>query len=168
MVGEVVDYMEGLGVKERDRYGVATAIIQGRILDKIMLAGVTIVDPESTFVEDTVTVGQDTVIEPVTVLKAHTTIGAGCRIGPHTHIEDARIGDRSDCGPFVKLRPGTEIADDVHIGSFVELVRTRVGRGSKVPHVSYLGDTDLGEDAHLGAGTITANFDGTNKNRTRI
>ena len=165
---KLVDPEEAMGVKDRIRLAAATAIIQRRILDRLMLSGVTIVDPESTFVEATVTVGQDTVIEPFTVLKAHTTIGADCRIGPHVHIEDAKIGDRSDCGPFVKLRPGTEIADDVHIGSFAELVRTRVGRGSKVPHVSYLGDTDLGEDANIGAGTITANFDGTNKNRTRI
>jgi bifunctional UDP-N-acetylglucosamine pyrophosphorylase/glucosamine-1-phosphate N-acetyltransferase len=162
------DPQEAMGVKDRTRLAAATAIIQGRILDRLMLAGVTIVDPKSTFVEATVTIGQDTVIEPFTVLKAHTSIGADCRIGPHVHIEDARIGDRSDCGPFVKLRPGTEIADDVHIGSFAELVRTRVGRGSKVPHVSYLGDTDLGEDANIGAGTITANFDGTHKNRTKI
>ncbi len=167
-VVKVVDPHEAMGVKDRVRLAAATAIIQRRILDKLMLAGVTIVDPESTFVEAAVTVGQDTVIEPFTVLKGHTAIGADCRIGPHAHIEDARIGDRSDCGPFVKLRPGTEIADDVHIGSFAELVRTRVGRGSKVPHVSYLGDTDLGEDANIGAGTITANFDGTNKNRTKI
>jgi bifunctional UDP-N-acetylglucosamine pyrophosphorylase/glucosamine-1-phosphate N-acetyltransferase len=165
---ELDDPQEAMGVKDRVRLAAATAIIQRRILDRLMLSGVTIVDPASTFIEATVTVGQDTVIEPFTVLKAHTTIGADCRIGPHVHIEDARIGDRSDCGPFVKLRPGTEIADDVHIGSFAELVRTRVGRGSKVPHVSYLGDTDLGEDANIGAGTITANFDGTNKNRTKI
>ena len=92
--------------------------------------------------------------------RATRAIGPSCRIGPHVHIEDARIGDRSDCGPFAKLRPGTEIAEDVHIGSFAELVRTKVGRGSKVPHVSYLGDTDVGEDANIGAGTITANFDG--------
>jgi bifunctional UDP-N-acetylglucosamine pyrophosphorylase/glucosamine-1-phosphate N-acetyltransferase len=167
-VVKLVDPREAMGVKDRVRLAAATAIMQRRILDKLMLSGVTIVDPSSTFVEATVTIGQDTVIEPFTVLKAHTTIGADCRIGPHVHIEDARIGDRSDCGPFVKLRPGTEIADDVHIGSFTELVRTKVGRGSKVPHVSYLGDTDLGEDVNIGAGTITANFDGTNKNRTKI
>jgi len=100
--------------------------------------------------------------------RGHTAIGSDCRIGPHVHIEDARIGDRSDCGPFAKLRPGTEIADDVHVGSFTELVRTRVGRASKVPHVSYLGDTDVGESVNIGAGTITANFDGTSKNRTKI
>jgi bifunctional UDP-N-acetylglucosamine pyrophosphorylase/glucosamine-1-phosphate N-acetyltransferase len=162
------DPREAMGVKDRTRLAAAAATIQQRILERLMLSGVTIVDPRSTFVDATVTIGQDTVIEPFTVLKAHTSIGSDCRIGPHVHIEDARIGDRSDCGPFARLRPGTEIADDVHIGSFAELVRTRVGRGSKVPHVSYLGDTDLGEDANIGAGTITANFDGTNKNRTKI
>ena len=133
-----------------------------------MLGGVTIVDPDSTFVDVSVTIGVDTVLEPFTILKGNTNIGSECRIGPHVYIEDARVGDRSDCGPFAKLRPGTEIAEDVHIGSFTELVRTKVGRGSKVPHVSYLGDTDLGADANIGAGTITANFDGTNKNRTEI
>jgi bifunctional UDP-N-acetylglucosamine pyrophosphorylase/glucosamine-1-phosphate N-acetyltransferase len=102
------------------------------------------------------------------VLKGKTRIGIDCRIGPHVYIEDARLGDRSDCGPFAKLRPGTEVAEDVHIGSFAELVRSKIGRGSRVPHVSYLGDTDLGADANIGAGTITANFDGQNKNRTEI
>jgi bifunctional UDP-N-acetylglucosamine pyrophosphorylase/glucosamine-1-phosphate N-acetyltransferase len=162
------DPIEAMGIKDRVRLATAVATIQRRILDKLMLSGVTIVDPSSTFIDATVTVGQDTVIEPFTVIRANTSIGADCRIGPHVYIEDARIGDRSDCGPFVKLRPGTEIADDVHIGSFVEIVRSKVGRGTKVPHVTYLGDTDLGEDANIGAGTITANFDGTNKNRTKI
>jgi len=162
------DPMEAMGVKDRVRLAAAAAVIRRRILDRLMLAGVTIVDPTSTFVDATVTIGQDTVVEPFTVLKGNTVIGATCRIGPFVHLEDVKFGDRSDCGPFAKLRPGTEIAEDVHIGSFAELVRTRVGRGSKVPHVSYLGDADLGEGANIGAGTITANFDGTNKNRTRI
>ena len=167
-VVRLADPHEAMGVKDRVRLSQATAIIQRRILERLMLSGVTIVDPRSTFVDATVTIGQDTVIEPFTVLKANTSIGSDCHIGPFTHVEDARIGDRSDCGPFAKLRPGTEIAQDVHIGSFAELVRTKVGRGSKIPHVSYLGDTDLGEDANIGAGTITANFDGTKKNRTKI
>jgi bifunctional UDP-N-acetylglucosamine pyrophosphorylase / glucosamine-1-phosphate N-acetyltransferase len=162
------DPREAMGVKDRIRLAAATEILRRRLLDRLMLGGVTIVDPASTFVDATVTVGQDTVIEPFTVLKGSTSIGSDCRIGPHVHIEDARLGDRSDCGPFAKLRPGTEVAEDVHIGSFAELVRSKVGRGSKVPHVSYLGDTDLGADANIGAGTITANFDGTNKNRTEI
>jgi bifunctional UDP-N-acetylglucosamine pyrophosphorylase/glucosamine-1-phosphate N-acetyltransferase len=167
-VVKLVDPNEAMGVKDRIRLAQATAIIQERILEQLMLSGVTIVDPSSTFVDASVTIGQDTVIEPFTILKGKTSIGSDSHIGPHVHIEDARVGDRSDCGPFARLRPGTEVADDVHIGSFAELVRTRVGRGSRVPHVSYLGDTDLGEDANIGAGTITANFDGTNKNRTKI
>jgi len=162
------DAHEAMGVKDRVRLAQAIEILRRRLLERCMLSGVTIVDPSSTFIDATVTIGQDTVIEPFTVLKGNTAIGADCRIGPHVYIEDARLGDRSDCGPFAKLRPGTEIGEDVHIGSFAELVRTKVGRGSRVPHVSYLGDTDLGADANIGAGTITANFDGAKKNRTEI
>src|SRR5260370_11526762 len=164
----LADPNEAMGVKDRIRLAAATKIMQRRILDRLMEDGGTIVDPDSTFIDAGVTVGQDTTIEPFSVIKGKSEIGSECRIAPHAHIEDARIGDRSDCGPFVKIRPGTEIAEDVHIGSFAELVRTKVGKNSKVPHVSYLGDTDLGEDANIGAGTITANFDGANKNRTEI
>jgi bifunctional UDP-N-acetylglucosamine pyrophosphorylase/glucosamine-1-phosphate N-acetyltransferase len=160
---------EATGVKDRAKLAIATATMRRRILDHHMReGGVTITDPDSTFIDATVTIGQDTTIEPFTVIKGSSEIGQECRIGPHVYIEDAKIGDRSDCGPFAKLRPGTEIKEDVHIGSFAELVRTKVGRGSAVPHVSYLGDTDLGEDANIGAGTITANFDGAKKNRTVI
>jgi bifunctional UDP-N-acetylglucosamine pyrophosphorylase/glucosamine-1-phosphate N-acetyltransferase len=164
----VGDRLEALGVNDRVQLAQALEAMRGRILEHHMLAGVTVRDPSSTFVDAGVEIGQDTVIEPFSVIKGKTRIGSECRIGPHVHIEDATIGDRSDCGPFAKLRPGTQIAPDVHIGSFAELVRTRVGQGSKVPHVSYLGDTDLGKDANIGAGTITANFDGTRKNRTSI
>jgi bifunctional UDP-N-acetylglucosamine pyrophosphorylase/glucosamine-1-phosphate N-acetyltransferase len=162
------DPTEAMGVKDRVKLAAAIEVMRRRILERLMLAGVTITDPASTFIDGGVTVGEDTVIEPFSVIKGNTVIGADCRIGPHVHIEDAKIGDRSDCGPFAKLRPGTQIAEDVHIGSFAELVRTTVGRGSRVPHVSYLGDTDVGADANIGAGTITANFDGTNKKRTTI
>jgi len=167
-VVQLADPNEAMGIKDRSRLAAATKIMQRRILERLMESGVTITDPDSTFVDATVTIGQDSVVEPFSVIKGHTAIGTECRIGPHVYIEDARIGDRSDCGPFVKIRPGTEIAENVHIGSFAELVRTKVGRNSKVPHVSYLGDTDLGEDANIGAGTITANFDGVHKNRTEI
>ncbi len=162
------DPEEAMGVKDRVRLAKASDLLRRRLLEQCMLSGVTIVDPATTFIDANVVIGEDTVIEPFTVLKGETRIGAECHIGPHVYIEDARIGDRSDCGPFARLRPGTEIAEDVHIGSFAELVRTKVARGSRVPHVSYLGDTDLGADANIGAGTITANFDGTNKNRTVI
>jgi len=162
------DPSEAMGIKDRLRLAAATKIMQRRILNRLMEEGVTIVDPDSTFIDAMVTIGADTTVEPFSILKGRTEIGSGCRIGPHVHIEDARIGDRSDCGPFVKIRAGTEVAEQVHIGSFAELVRTKVGRRSRVPHVSYLGDTDLGEDANIGAGTITANFDGERKNRTEI
>jgi bifunctional UDP-N-acetylglucosamine pyrophosphorylase/glucosamine-1-phosphate N-acetyltransferase len=165
---KIADPDEAMGVKDRVRLAAAIGVMRRRILEQLMLGGITIVDPASTFIDATVTIGEDTVIEPFSVIKGKTEIGQECRIGPHVHIEDAKIGDRSDCGPFAKLRGGTEIAADVHVGSFAELVRTKVGRGSKVPHVSYLGDTDLGEDANIGAGTITANFDGVTKNRTVI
>ena len=164
----VGDRLEALGVNDRVQLAQAIEAMRGRILERHMLAGVTVWDPASTFVDAGVEIGQDTVIEPFSVIKGTTRIGSECRIGPHVHIEDATIGDRSDCGPFAKLRPGTQVGPDVHIGSFAELVRTRVGQGSKVPHMSYLGDTDLGRGANIGAGTITANFDGTRKNRTQI
>lgn len=162
------DAREAMGINDRLDLATAAQAMQRRLLDGLMKGGVTIVDPASTFIDATVVIGPDTVIEPFTVLKGNTRIGSECHVGPHVYIEDARLGDRSDCGPFAKLRPGTEVAEDVHIGSFAELVRTKVGRGSKVPHVSYLGDTDLGTDANIGAGTITANFDGQQKNRTEI
>lgn len=162
------DADEAIGINDRATLAVAAAALRKRILDRHMAAGVTIVDPSSTFIDGQAEIGQDTVIEPFSVIKGHSVIGVECRVGPHVHIEDARLGDRSDCGPFAKLRPGTVVAEDVHIGSFAELVRTNVGRGSKVPHVSYLGDTSLGEDANVGAGTITANFNGEIKNRTEI
>ncbi len=162
------DRDEAMGINDRAGLARAIAAMRDRILSGHMAAGVTVTDPASTFIDGTVRIGQDTVIEPFSHIKGDTVIGEGCRIGPHVHIEDARIGDRSDCGPFVKIRPGTVIDQDVHIGSFAELVRTTVGRGSKVPHVSYLGDTSVGEDANVGAGTITANFNGEVKNKTEI
>jgi bifunctional UDP-N-acetylglucosamine pyrophosphorylase / glucosamine-1-phosphate N-acetyltransferase len=162
------DANEAVGINDRATLAVAAAAMRQRILERHMTAGVTIVDPATTFIDGQVEIGQDTVIEPFAVIKGRSIIGEECRVGPHVHIEDARLGSRSDCGPFAKLRPGTEVGEDVHIGSFAELVRTSVGRGSKVPHVSYLGDTVLGEDANVGAGTITANFNGEIKNRTEI
>jgi bifunctional UDP-N-acetylglucosamine pyrophosphorylase/glucosamine-1-phosphate N-acetyltransferase len=165
---KIDDPDEALGINDRADLATAVAAMRARVNRGHMLAGVTITDPANTFIDATVEIGEDTVIEPYTFIKGKSFIGQGCRIGPHAHIEDARIGDRSDCGPFVKIRAGTEIAEDVHIGSFAELVRTKVGRGSKVPHVAYLGDTSIGEDANVGAGTITANFNGEVKNRTQI
>jgi bifunctional UDP-N-acetylglucosamine pyrophosphorylase/glucosamine-1-phosphate N-acetyltransferase len=162
------DAEEALGINDRVQLARAEAALRGRLLERLMLSGVTIVDPDSTFVDGGVEVGQDTVLEPFTVLRGRTRIGRDCRIGPFVEIRDAEVGDGSDCGPFSKLRPGTTIAEQVHVGSFAELVRSHVGRGSKVPHVSYLGDATVGEGVNIGAGTITANFDGLHKHPTVI
>jgi bifunctional UDP-N-acetylglucosamine pyrophosphorylase / glucosamine-1-phosphate N-acetyltransferase len=178
------DASEGVGVNDRVELARAERTLRQRLLEELMRSGVTIVDPASTFVDVGVRVGCDTVLEPGTILRGRTAIGAGCRIGPFTEIANSTVGDgaivrqswldgvelgaNSDCGPYAKLRPGTRVAEGVHIGSFAELVRTRVGRGSKVPHVSYLGDATVGEDVNVGAGTITANYDGTRKNPTVI
>ena len=154
--------------------------MRNRLLQRLMLDGVTIVDPATTYVDAQVSVGEDTVLEPMTILQGRTRIGRDCRIGPYAEVYDSTIGDGcrierswlrecrvqdgSDCGPFSKLRPGTDIGVRVHVGSFAEIVRSRIGGGSSVPHVAYLGDTIVGENVNIGAGTITANFDGERKN----
>jgi len=180
----IPDANEAIGVNDRVELARAEGALRERLLRDLMLSGVTVVDPATTYVDVGVRVGCDTVLEPFTILRGNTTIGEDCRIGPFTEISDSMIGDGvhvqhswldgaeladgSDCGPFAKLRPGTSVGEGVHIGSFAELVRSRVGRGSRVPHVSYLGDTTVGEDVNIGAGTITANYDGVGKNPTVI
>jgi len=178
------DPSEAVGVNDRVELARAEGALRRRLLEDLMRSGVTVVDPASTFVDAGVRVGCDTVLEPFSILRGATVIGEGCRIGPFTEIADSSVGDGahirqswldgvefgagSDCGPYAKLRPGTRVAERVHIGSFAELVRSSVGRGSRVPHVSYLGDATVGEDVNIGAGTITANYDGTRKNPTVI
>jgi bifunctional UDP-N-acetylglucosamine pyrophosphorylase / glucosamine-1-phosphate N-acetyltransferase len=183
-VVELPDREEALGINDRVQLAEAEAALRQRVLRELMLSGVTVVDPASTFVDVGVLVGQDTVLEPFTLLRGATEVGEGSRIGPHSDIRDSKIGDRariehswldsvefgsdSDCGPFSKLRPGTRIASGVHVGSFAEIVRSSVGTGSKVPHFSYLGDATVGENVNIGAGSITANFDKGVKNPTVI
>jgi bifunctional UDP-N-acetylglucosamine pyrophosphorylase/glucosamine-1-phosphate N-acetyltransferase len=178
------DPEEALGVNDRVELARAERVLRLRVLEDLMRSGVTVVDPASTFVDAGVRVGLDTVLEPFTILRGRTVIGEGCRIGPFTEIRDSTVGDDcriehswleevefgsgSDCGPFCRLRPGTRIGSGVHIGSFAELVRSQVGRGARVPHVSYLGDATVGENVNVGAGTITANYDGVRKNPTVI
>jgi bifunctional UDP-N-acetylglucosamine pyrophosphorylase/glucosamine-1-phosphate N-acetyltransferase len=180
----IEDRSEGMGVNDRVELARAEGALRRRLLEDLMRSGVTVVDPATTYVDVGVRVGMDTVLEPGTVLRGATVVGDGCRIGPFTEIRDSVVGDGarvehswldgaelgagSDCGPFSKLRPGTRVADGVHIGTFAELVRSSVGRGSAVPHVSYLGDTTVGEGVNIGAGTITANYDGARKNPTVI
>lgn len=170
------DAGEAMGINDRIELARAERVMRQRILEELMLAGVTVVDPDSTFVDKGVEVGQDTVIEPLTFLRGRTRVGAGCRIGPGAHIVDSeiedgcrveyswlsgcRLGSGSDCGPFARLRPGAEVGPGVHIGSFGEIVRSRIGARTRVPHFSYLGDAEVGEDVNIGAGTVTSNYDG--------
>ena len=181
----VGDPTEGLGVNDRKQLATVAAIQRRRILDRLMLDGVTVLDPGSTYVEDTVTIGPDTVVYPNVVIEGTTTIGSDCLIGAGSQITDSEIADRvklrpycvltdaivedgAILGPFAHLRPKSHVGPDVHIGNFVELKKTRMGRGSKANHLAYLGDATVGERVNVGAGSITCNYDGFDKHETRI
>jgi bifunctional UDP-N-acetylglucosamine pyrophosphorylase / glucosamine-1-phosphate N-acetyltransferase len=152
---------------------------------KAVFAGVTIMRPESCVIDPEVEIGRDTVIEPFVQLLGTTRIGSGCRIRSFSVIEnctlgngvlirqscvleDSRIADGAEIGPFVHLRPGCEIGEKAHLGNFVEMKKTRMGKGAKANHLSYLGDAEIGEGANIGAGAITCNYDGVHKYPTRI
>lgn len=178
------DAEDVLGVSDRRDLARAERIARLRVLERLMAGGVTVIDPESTFVDEDVEVGQDTVILPFTLLLGRTRVGRRCRIGPGARLIDTEVGD--DCtvgestleetvlgsgvavGPYNHLRPGTVVADGAKIGNFAELKNARVGKGSKVPHHSYVGDAEIGEGVNLGAGAVTVNYDGRRKHRTRI
>jgi bifunctional UDP-N-acetylglucosamine pyrophosphorylase / glucosamine-1-phosphate N-acetyltransferase len=171
-------------VNDRSQLARAEEILRRRILDAHMREGVTVRDPVSTHIEASVEIGRDTVILPGTFLRGTTKIGSDCVIGPSSDLLDtvvcdgarvehsvgrgAEVGEGAAVGPYAFLRPGTVLGPDAKVGAYCEVKNTRVGRGSKVPHLSYVGDAEIGEDANLGAGTITANYDGVNKNRTTI
>ncbi|HET7056084.1 MAG TPA: bifunctional UDP-N-acetylglucosamine diphosphorylase/glucosamine-1-phosphate N-acetyltransferase GlmU [Thermomicrobiales bacterium] len=173
-----------LGVNSRADLALVEAEARRQILERHMLAGVTIVDPASTRIEVEVDIAADVRIEPGCSLIGTTTIGTGSVVGPLTTLIDSRLGaavnvphsyllecevaDRCTVGPFAYLRPRAELAEGAKAGTFVEIKNSRIGAGTKVPHLSYIGDADVGEGANLGAATITANYDGYVKNRTKI
>ena len=179
------DPAEALGINDRKQLAAVAAIQRRRILDGLMEAGVTVLDPASTYVEDTVTIGPDTTLYPNVVLEGATTIGSECVIASGCQVSASRFGDRvtlkpycvvseavveddATLGPFCHLRPGCHIGQKAKIGNFVEAKKTRIGRGSKANHLAYLGDATVGEDVNIGAGTITCNYDGRAKHETRI
>ena len=180
----ITDHTLTLGVNDRVQLAEVRQIAQQRIHDELQRAGVSILDPKSTHIDADVTIGQDTVIEPGTSLKGNTTIGADCAVGPHTTIIDsvlgdgvsvphsylvqARVDDFGTIGPFAYLRPDAHLHPKAKAGAFVEIKNSTIGTGTKVPHLSYIGDTDIGEGSNIGAGNITANYDGRNKHRTKI
>jgi bifunctional UDP-N-acetylglucosamine pyrophosphorylase/glucosamine-1-phosphate N-acetyltransferase len=173
-----------LGINDRADLARVRALAQARIHRAHMRAGVTIVDPASTLIDVTVQVGADTVIEPFCFLRGQTVIGAGCAVGPLTTLIDTRLGDEvrvphsylvecevraaATVGPFAYLRPGTLLRERSKAGTFVEIKNSDIGEGTKVPHLSYIGDADVGPNTNLGAATITSNYDGFRKHRTTI
>jgi len=185
-VGTLVagDPAEITGVNDRVQLAQARRVLNDRILTDWMLAGVTIVDPASTWIDATVTIGRDVEIGPQVQLEGATVIGEGARIGPGCLLEDttvgedavllhavcrqAQVGPRVTVGPFAYLRPGAVIAADAHIGTYVELKKAHVGAGAKVPHLTYVGDATIGSGSNIGAGTIFANYDGVNKHHTEV
>lgn len=188
--GEVVaafqtnDLDETLGVNDRAALAEAERIMRSRINKAHMLNGVTIIDPNNTYIEAGVEIGQDTVIYPGTMIKGETIIGADCQIGPNSEIESCRIGSQTvirqsaafnssigshvNIGPFAHIRPQSEIGDDVKIGNFVEVKKAVFGNGSKASHLSYIGDAEVGSNVNIGCGSITVNYDGKNKYLTKI
>ncbi|HTZ85492.1 MAG TPA: bifunctional UDP-N-acetylglucosamine diphosphorylase/glucosamine-1-phosphate N-acetyltransferase GlmU [Solirubrobacteraceae bacterium] len=156
-----------LGVNDRVALARARRLAQYRINHAHMLAGVGIVDPQATVIDADVQIGKDTVIEPFTTIHGATRIGERCTIR-HSYMIDCVLEDGVSVGPFAYLRPGTVLREDTKIGTFVEVKNSDVGPAAKVPHLSYIGDADVGERSNLGAATITANYDGQNKHRTKI
>jgi len=165
------DPAETEGVNTRVELAAAAAALRDRINVAHMLEGVTIVDPASTWIDSTVSLEADSVVHPFTVLRGATTVASGASVGPHAVAIDAVIGAGSLVGPFCYLRPGTVLEDSAKAGTFVELKNTVVGEGAKVPHLSYMGDADIGAGANVGAGSITANLSHhpeRGKSRTKI
>jgi bifunctional UDP-N-acetylglucosamine pyrophosphorylase / glucosamine-1-phosphate N-acetyltransferase len=181
----VADQTELLGINTRVELALADKILRARKAQELMLAGVTLENPDSITVDVNVEVGMDSVLEANVQLRGRTSIGAGCRIGtgsilrdcriedevsilPYVVADDAIIGSHASVGPFTRLRPAADIGEDAHIGNFVEIKKTKVGKGAKAGHLTYLGDATIGAGTNIGAGTITCNYDGQKKHQTEI
>ncbi|OKP84116.1 bifunctional N-acetylglucosamine-1-phosphate uridyltransferase/glucosamine-1-phosphate acetyltransferase [Paenibacillus helianthi] len=178
------DAAESIGVNDRLALSEAEGLMRQRINRQHMLNGVTIIDPASTYIAADVIIGADTTLYPGTTLKGKTVIGEDCIIGPSSEIEDcvvmdgaevkhsvlnqAQVGARTSVGPFAYLRPGAVLGEEVKIGDFVEIKNASIGDGSKVSHLSYIGDATVGKNVNVGCGAITVNYDGYNKSRTEI
>ena len=180
----VTDHALTLGVNDRADLALVTAHAQQRIQRAHMLEGVTITSPTTTFIDVTVTLGRDVVLHPGTILTGTTTVADGAEIGPHSTLVDTQVGETAtvvhaytdtatigagcSVGPFAYLRPGAVLESAAKAGTFVEIKNSTIGKGAKVPHLSYIGDAEIGERSNIGAGSITANYDGFRKHRTQI
>jgi bifunctional UDP-N-acetylglucosamine pyrophosphorylase/glucosamine-1-phosphate N-acetyltransferase len=173
-----------LGVNDRRQQAEADAFVRANVRERLLANGVTIIGGQTVFIDESVTIGPDTTVLPGCMITGATAIGTGCQIGPDAILHNARIGDgvrvvnstvtdsqlqdRSDVGPYAHIRGGSRIGQGVHIGTSSEIKNTSMGAGSKCGHFSYLGDATIGERVNIGAGTITANYDGTRKHPTEI
>jgi bifunctional UDP-N-acetylglucosamine pyrophosphorylase/glucosamine-1-phosphate N-acetyltransferase len=168
---ESADTDAPVGINTRAELAHAAAVLRDRINERHMLAGATIVDPQATWIEPDVELAEDVVVHPFTVLRGSTRVLRGAELGPHVVAVDAEIGERALVGPFCYLRPGTVLGAGVKAGTFVEIKNSTVGEGTKVPHLSYIGDAEIGEGTNIGAGGITVNYPhepGKPKGRTKI
>jgi len=178
-------FEEIIGINNRVDLAMAINILKRNILKELMLQGITIIDPSSTYIEPDVKIGQDTILFPSIYLEGQTTIGENTVLEPGVAIKDSKIGnnvvikaysvitesiieDKAKIGPFAHLRPGSRVAEEAKIGNFVEMKKAYVGKRSKASHLTYLGDADIGSDVNIGAGTITCNYDGKRKYKTVI
>jgi bifunctional UDP-N-acetylglucosamine pyrophosphorylase/glucosamine-1-phosphate N-acetyltransferase len=164
----LADPDEVAGVNDRAQLAVAAGTIRRRILRALMLDGVTVTDPATTWVDATVTVERDATIEPYTRLRGTTHVDSGAVVGPFVEAVDARIGAGAKVGPFTYLRPGTVLGPRTKVGAYVEVKASTVGADSKVPHLSYVGDATIGERSNIGAATVVVNYDGKDKHKTVI
>lgn len=178
------DASELMGVNDRVQLAQAGRALNQRIVEEVMRNGATIVDPATTWIDVNVTVGQDVTIHPNTQLLGTTTIGNGAEIGPDTTLKDMKVGEaakvvrthgsestigpRANVGPFTFIRPGTVLGAEGKLGGFVEAKNAQIGRGSKVPHLTYIGDATVGEESNIGASSVFVNYDGVNKHRTEV
>lgn len=176
---QMADIQESIGVNDRVALAKATQTMVQRVNEKHMRQGVTLIDPSHTYIDSEVVIGPDTIIEPGVFIKGKTVIGRDCLIGSNSVIVDSELSDSvqvtsstiesslihsgADVGPYAHLRPQTELMEDVHIGNFVEIKKSKIGKGTKVGHLTYVGDATLGEEINVGCGTIFVNYDGKNK-----
>jgi bifunctional UDP-N-acetylglucosamine pyrophosphorylase / glucosamine-1-phosphate N-acetyltransferase len=179
-----VDLGGSVGINSRKEKAEVEQVMRARVVERHMAKGVSFIDPATSYVGVEVKIGRDSVIRPMTFLEGSTRIGAGASIGPVTRIVDSRVDDEADVsfsvvreskigrgatvGPYASLRPGTVLEEGAKAGSFVEIKASRIGKGAKVPHLSYVGDADVGARANIGAATVTVNYDGFEKHRTKI
>lgn len=178
------DSSETMGINSRAELARAESYLRSRIAMSVMEQGVTVIDPNTTYIDKQVRIGRDTVIRPFTILQGKCVIGEGCDLGPHAHLTESTVGDRCQIkyasvekavvgnnvsvGPYASVRPKTRIADGARIGTFVEVTRSDIGQNSDILHLCYIGDAHVGDRSSIGAGSLTVNFDGKKHQKTRL